>query len=73
VSWSVVYKAHDYDFFLQSMCGYTGAVTRTIGAVFRRLEAPLGRSIGVIFCTTEAPLGRLIGVIFCITEAPLGA
>ncbi len=49
VSWSVVYNAHDYDFFPQSMCGYIGAVTRSIGAVFGRLEAPLGRSIGAVF------------------------
>ncbi len=64
VRWSLVYNAQEYDFFPQSMCGYMGgcnsyigAVTRSIGAVFRRLEAPLGTSIGAVFRTTEAPLG----------------
>ena len=42
VSWSLVYNAHEYDFFPQSMCGYIGAVSRSIGAVFRTTEAPLG-------------------------------
>ena len=56
-----MYNAHDYDFFSQSMCGYIGAVTRTIGAVFRRLEAPSGRSIGAVFRRLEAPLGACYG------------
>ena len=68
-----MYNAHNYDFFSQSMCGYKGAVTRSIGAVFGRLEAPLGRSISAVFRRLEAPLGRSIGAVFCTMEAPLGA
>ncbi len=50
-----------------------GAVTRTIGAVFGRLEAPLGRSNGAVFRRLEAPRGRSNGAVFRRLEAPLGA